>query len=103
MSKDLDPNLPVEPPKSQEMSIREAMKHHPFQDLMTDVFFELGGKQYILDWASQEGNQEKFLRMLTKYGMPNLAPVQGSSGPIQLHVHQTLGPSELDITPEKDD
>lgn len=76
-----------------EMTIREAMGYHPLAQMFGEVLEDLGGKEYIKEWAVD--NQKGFLTLMTKM-TPSLTPHTGHQGDVHLHVHQTLGRTALD-------
>ena len=74
--------------------IKQALSaQHAIHGMMGRVFERLGGEDFMFEWA--QDNPGRFLGMLVK-ATPGLAPTQGLQGDVHLHVHNTLGPSELD-------
>jgi len=75
-------------------TIAETLKNqHSLHGLMGEVFEELGGKDYLLEWA--EDNPDKFIPMLLKLAPPAIP--KGQQGSIHLHVHSDLQPGALDV------
>jgi hypothetical protein len=66
---------------------------HAIHGVLADVLIEVGGKNYIKDWA--EENPGAFIRLLVS-SVPNLAPVTGISGDVSITINNTLIRTELD-------
>jgi hypothetical protein len=81
-------------------AVREAFEQGtPMQRLMGQVLEELGGIDFLVDWA--EENPGEYVRILMA---ANPAPQQiatpaggaGNGSGIHLHVHPALAPTSLD-------
>ena len=83
--KDEDPHL---------KALKAALgAQHAMHGMFADVLEELGGKEFILNYARQ--NPGRYLMMLVKM-TPNLMPTSGMQGDINLTVNSNLLPTELD-------
>ena len=80
-------------------AVREAFEQGtPMQRLMGQVLDELGGVDFLVDWA--EENPGEYVRILMA---ANPAPQQIAAAPgqpggsgIHLHLHPSLAPTQLD-------
>jgi hypothetical protein len=66
---------------------------HALMGIYGDVFQELGGRAFLLEWAAD--NPSKFLSMLVKM-VPNIAPSQGLQGDVVIRISADLPRSKLD-------
>ncbi len=71
---------------------------HALHGMFGRVFERLGGEDFLYEWA--EDNPGRFLSMMTRM-TPGLAPTQGLGGDVQLHVHATLAPTQLDVVSDQ--
>ncbi len=79
--------------------VRQALSaQHAIHGMFGSVFERLGGEEFLLEWA--QDNPGRFLGMLTRM-TPGLAPTTGLQGDIELHVHATLAPTELDVVSDQ--
>ena len=75
--------------------VRQSLAaQHPIHDMFGEVFEELGGKEFLVDWARD--NPGRFISIFTKM-TPGLQPQAVHQGDVILHVHPALAPTELDV------
>ena len=67
--------------------------NHPFHQMLGDALEQLGGLDFIVDWA--EEHPTEFMRVMLLIAPPPQAHATGSGG-MHLHLHQDLVPGELD-------
>jgi hypothetical protein len=62
--------------------------------LFAEVFEEMGGKQFLKEWA--QDNPGGFIRLIS--GMrPSLQPISAIQGEVKIIINNNLGRTELDI------
>lgn len=66
---------------------------HALHGMFADVLHDLGGKDFVLNWAKE--NPGRYLNLLVKM-TPNLIPTSGMQGDINLTVNNALLPTALD-------
>ena len=71
----------------------QLAQQHAIHGLFGEVFEDMGGKEFLRDWA--EENPGRFITLLTKM-TPNMTPINTIQGDVNLVVHNTLGPTALD-------
>jgi hypothetical protein len=91
-----EPQLPktVEPVLSNEERLVPFMSdQHPIHGIVGEVFAELGGKQWLFEWA--EENPSKFVGLL-KSSIPSINPMQGRQGDLVIRIESSLTRTNLD-------
>jgi len=63
------------------------------QGFFWNVLPELGGRTYLIEWA--QDNPGAYFRLLSRFA-PNILPVQGMKGDINIQINNSLGRTELD-------
>ncbi len=82
------------PATTKKQTLAETLANqHSLHGMLGEVFEELGGKDFLLDWA--EENPDKFITHLMRLAPPAIP--KGQQGAIHLHVHSDLQPSALDV------
>jgi hypothetical protein len=66
---------------------------HPLDALMFQVFEDLGGHVFLMEWA--HANPSKFFQLFFKM-KPGLMPSAGMIGDVNIQIHNDLGRSPLD-------
>lgn len=78
--------------------VRQALEgQHAIHGIVGAVFERCGGEDFMYEWAVDHPGQ--FIKLLCSM-TPGMAPTQGLQGDVVLHIHQSLGTSELDVLPE---
>lgn len=84
----------------QELSLVEELdlparmaEQHPLHGMMARVLDDLGGQDFITDWA--DDNPGQFINMLMR--LAPAAPPKGAVGGVHLHIHPDLSPTALDV------
>ena len=92
---DNDTGIPDDDPLLTELG-NQMRATHPLMGVMFEVAME--GSEDIRDMFRnlKEDNPNGYLKMLVNF-VPSVAPVTGVQGEVHLHVHQSLGPTALDI------
>ena len=74
--------------------LRDVLEsQHAIHGIVGAVFERCGGEDFMYEWAIDHPGQ--FIKLMC--GMtPGMAPTQGMQGDVVLHIHQSLGVSELD-------
>jgi hypothetical protein len=86
-------------PKDNVVSIATALANqHPIHGAFGRVFERLGGEEFLYNWGLE--NPTKFIMLMTKM-TPSMAPTQGLQGNVNLHVHASLMPTELDVVSDQ--
>ncbi len=76
------------------LRVKEVLhSQHAIMGIFGNVFERLGGEEFLYTWAFD--NPTKFITLMTKM-VPTLQPTTGLQGDVNLIVHPTLVPSELD-------
>ena len=89
-------NLPAPSTKDTELAVRQAFAQGtPMQQLFGAVFEELGGTDFMVEWA--EDNPSQFMSLFMAAN-PNPVASSGSGSGPALHVHlpEGLAPGPLD-------
>lgn len=72
----------------------------PMQRVLATVLEELGGIDFIVEWAEEYPGE--FMRMVMAANhVPNQAPSATPSGGVHLHVHPSLQAGPLDVVSEQ--
>jgi hypothetical protein len=86
-------------PANSARALTEALSaQHIFHGMLGRVYERMGGEDFLFEWA--QDNPGRFLTMLAS-STPSVAPTQGITGDVTLHVHATLAPTELDVVSEQ--
>ena len=74
--------------------IRTAMEgQHAIHGIFGKAFQHVGGEERFFEWVDE--NYGTFIKLFVKM-TPGLAPTQGFQGDLNLHIHHSLGVTELD-------
>ena len=74
--------------------VKEVLhSQHAIMGIFGNVFERLGGEQFLYEWAAD--NPTRFITLMTKM-VPTLQPSSGLHGDVNIIVHPTLQPSQLD-------
>jgi len=73
--------------------VEQLQAQHPVHGILGELFEPWGGKQRMLTWADE--NPSRYITLLFKT-VPNMQPIAHVQGDVNLHVHNTLGPTALD-------
>jgi hypothetical protein len=84
--------------KSTALVVEQLSSQCAVHGLLGEVFAEVGGKEFVVDWAQE--NPGAFIKLLVG-ATPSLQPMNTIQGDVNLHVHNTLGPTELDVVGEQ--
>ena len=88
----------VTPLDHKAVALKDAFRDHPFHTMLSEVLMDLGGKDFIADWA--EDNPGEFINIMVKLAPMHQTSQGGSTGPvINLNLPAGLEPGPLDITP----
>ena len=66
---------------------------HAIMGIFGNVFVELGGQQFLLEWARD--NPTKYITLLTKM-VPTMSPVSGFQGDVNITINPALPRTSLD-------
>lgn len=66
---------------------------HPLHGLFFNVFEEIGGQEFLVDWAQK--NPSKFITLFCKMS-PTLMPTSGMVGDINIQINNSLERTALD-------
>ena len=73
--------------------VKQLSAQSAVHEVFGEVFEELGGRDFLLEWAKQ--NPTPFVKLLA--GMsPGLMPTQGMQGDINITINNSLGKTPLD-------
>lgn len=70
----------------------------PMQKLLGRVLEEVGGIEFIVDWAEEHPGEFMRMVMAANPPAPTGHPAQQSTG-VHIHLPEGLGPGPLDVTP----
>lgn len=94
---DIDSDASASAPKQRLSSIervRETLdQQHAIDGMFGEVFDELGGKAFLLEWA--EANPGRFITLMTRM-KPTMAPTAGLVGELTVKISPILTPTALD-------
>ena len=87
-------SLSKQSPDGLSREVTHALENqHAIHGLFGRVFERMGGEEFLFQWAQE--NPSRFLTLLTKM-TPTLTPMSGIQGDVNVHVHQSLIPTQLD-------
>jgi len=66
---------------------------HAVHGILGEIYEAWGGTQRVLEWADE--NPGRYITLLMKT-VPSMQPIAHVQGDVNLHVHNTLGPTVLD-------
>jgi hypothetical protein len=69
-------------------------QQHAIDGLFGEVFQELGGKAFLLEWA--ESNPGRFITLMTRM-KPTMAPTVARTGELTINISPSLVPTVLDV------
>lgn len=89
---------PMEGWSNEQKLVPILSKQHPIDGLVGEVFMELGGKEFLRDWA--EANPSKFIALALRQKPIQQAPapvvINKGSNQLVIRIENTLGRSILD-------
>ena len=71
----------------------QLANQHPLHGVLGEVYDELGGKDFVKEWA--EENPGAYIKLLMA-STPSMTPMNHVQGDVTLIVHPTLAPTVLD-------
>ncbi len=73
--------------------LRQLASQNALHGMFGEVFLELGGKDFLKDWARE--HPDRFITLLSKM-TPNLIPQHGMQGDVNITINNSLGATPLD-------
>lgn len=83
----------------EEQILEEFDKGSPFHRMLGHTLMELGGLDFVANWAEENPTQFMNMLMACSTPPPSAAPQQQRDTGIHIHMPPGLGPGPLDITP----